>query len=107
MEKRLGKIRSVRLGAGGYDDAMFGFSFELGGDGWGVGDFWGTWSFRSEGAKWSIDDQNKAFLDSLLKVKALLKDANKIELTQLSGVPIEVIFDGNRLSSWRILTEVV
>jgi len=107
MESRFGKIRSVRFGAGGYDDAMFGFSFDLGGDGWGVGDFWGTWSTRSTGAKWTIEDQNKTFLESLLKVKALLKDAKKNEFSQLVGVPIEVTFNANTLSTWRILTEVI
>lgn len=107
MEKRLGKIRSVRFGSGGYDDAMFGFSFDLGGDGWGVGDFWGTWSNRSEGAMWTIEDQNKHFLEAMLRVKSIMKDAKKDDFSKLSGVAIEVSFDGNILSSWRILTEVV
>lgn len=107
MRKELGKINSIQLGMGGYDGAMFGFSFDLGGVGWGVGDFWGTWSTRSEGCKWSIEDQNKIFLESLLKIKQLLNDAEKDDFTELKGVPVEVIFDGNALESWRILTEVL
>jgi len=107
MRKELGKIRSISLGDGGYQDAMFGFSFELGGDGWGVTDFWGAWSDWSEGCEWTIEDQNKAFLASLLKIKGILCDAKKDDLSKLKGVPIEVEFDGNTLKSWRILKEVL
>lgn len=39
LEVKLGKINKVKFGSGGYDDAMFGVTFDLGGQGWGVGDF--------------------------------------------------------------------
>ena len=35
--KKLAKISNVRLGFVGYQDAMFGVSFQFTGDGWGIG----------------------------------------------------------------------
>lgn len=107
MEKKLGKIESLSFGSGGYDDAMFGFSFTFCGDGWGVSDFWGTWSNWSEGCKWTVEDQSKIFTESLLRVKQLLTDAKKSNFVDLKGVPVEVTLEDGRLSSWRILTEVI
>jgi hypothetical protein len=104
---QLGKIESVKLGVGGYDDAMFGFSFVLGGKGWGVSDFWETWSTWDEGCKWSVYDQNKMFLESLLKIKDLLKAAKVSDFSKLAGIPIEATFKENTLDSWRILEEVL
>ena len=43
MEKKIGKIRDLEYGWGGYDGAMLGVTFHLGGQGWGVTDFWGYW----------------------------------------------------------------
>lgn len=105
--KELGKIQSVKFGMGGYDDAMFGFSFVLGGKNWGVSDFWGTWSNWDKQCKWSIEDQNKTFLESFLKVKALLKAAKKYDFSELKDVPIEATFEKSTLVSWRILEEVL
>ena len=105
--KEFGKIQSVKLGSGGYDDVMFGFSFTLGGNSWGVSDFWGTWQHHDKYCKWTKEDQNKIFIDSLLKVKNLLKDAKVDCFFKLAGVPVEAVFEDNTLSSWRILTEVL
>lgn len=102
-----GKIKSVKLGAGGYQDAMFGFTFTLGGKSWGVGDFWGTWAEHSEYCKWTVAEQNKAFLNAFLKVKQLMADAGVASLHKLEGVPVEVEFEGDTLKSWRIMTEVL
>lgn len=107
MEKKIGKIRSVKLGSGGYDDVMFGFTFDLAFDGSGVQSFMGTWSNRPGSAMWSVDDQNRDFLEAFLFVKNLLKEANKSNFLDLVGMPIEVTIDGGCLKSWRILTEVL
>jgi len=107
MRKELGKIKSVRFGEGGYQDAMFGFSFELGGEGWGVSDFWGMWMEHSEGCKWTIKDQDKAYLDCFKKTQSIMSQAKVRDFSQLKGIPIEAEFDGNLLKSWRVLTEVI
>jgi hypothetical protein len=105
MEKQLVKIDSIKLGYN--NDGQFGFTIELRGQSWGTVDFWGTWSEWSEYCKWSVDDQNKIFTESLLKMKKLLKDAKRDTLEKLNGAPIEATFEGCLLKSWRILTEVL
>lgn len=107
MNKELGKITSVHFGFGGYQDAMFGISFGLGGDSWGVSDFWGEWAERPEYAKWTIEDQNKKFAEVTKKIHQLLLDAKVETIDKLKNKPIEVTFDGTALKSWRILTEVL
>lgn len=108
LRTELGKIRSVRFGYGGYQDAMFGVSFDLGGKSWGVGDFWGTWADDPDkGCKWTKEEQSKIFADTTRKVRNVLRKANKDDLAKLAGTPVEVTFDGNSLKSWRVLEEVV
>lgn len=105
--KEIGKIKGVCFGMGGYQDAMFGVSFHLGGKPWGVNDFWGTWARRPEGAKWTVEDQGKEWLKMCQRVIALLEDAGRHSLDKLEGTPIEATFDGMTLKSWRILTEAL
>lgn len=108
IETKLGKINKVRLGSGGYDDAMFGVSFELGGQGWGVGDFWGTWSSPpSTYAKWTVDDQMQIWNSMVLKLKELMEKAKVNEMNKLVGIPVEITFENNTLKSWRVLEEVL
>jgi len=108
MEKKIGKIQSVHFGFGGYDNAMIGVSFSLGGKSWGTQDFWGDWSLeRSERAKWSEEDRIKKLGEVVMKINKTLKDANKSSVDDLIDVPIEVTFINNTLNSWRILTEVL
>lgn len=108
LKAELGKIRSVRFGYGGYQDAMFGVSFDLGGKSWGVGDFWGTWADDPDkGCKWTKEDQSKIFAETTRKLRNLMQKADKQEITKLVGVPVEVVFDGQKLKSWRVLEEVV
>lgn len=108
MEKKLGKIQEVTFGHGGYQEAMIGVSFTLGGEGWGVGDFWGNWSLdRSENAKWSEEDRINGLGKMVMKINKLLNDSNKHSVSDLEDVPVEVIFNGNSLVDWRILTEVI
>ena len=108
MEKRLGKIKHCQFGEGGYQDACVGVSFTLGGDGWGVGDFWGDWSIdRSDYANWSEEDRIRHLGEMVMRLNALLKSAKKRWVSELVGVPVEVEFDGMALKSWRVLTEVL
>jgi hypothetical protein len=102
-----GKIKSVRLGNGGYQDTMYGFTFVLGSGAWEVMDFWGTWADHSESCKWSIADQEQEFLASFMRVKELMQDAGVSDLSKLKNVPVEIAFGGNTMKWWRIMTEVL
>lgn len=108
MRKELGKIKSAEIGFGGYQDAMFGVTFNLGGESWGVFDFWGTWSADpTEGAHWTKSEQLANRAEVMEKLRILLIKAKKINLSDLKGIPIECFFEGNAISNWRILTEVL
>lgn len=105
---RLGKIQKVRVGFGGYDDAMFGVAFTLGGaDGWGVSDWKGPWTTKvTESTKWTEADRSHEFDTVMRWLWQLCKEAKVTTVDQLQGIPVEVTFEDNRLKSWRILTEV-
>lgn len=107
--KFLGKIEKVRLGTGGYQDAMFGFTFQLMFDGSScITDFWGHWSNPpSESAKWTIEDQNKYQSECYTRFRSLMRDAKVNDIRNLEGIPIEVETDNMKLVSWRILKEVL
>lgn len=108
---RLGKIKAIRVGLGGYQDVMFGVSFDLGGEGWGCTDFKGMWSpshmERSEHAKWTETDRREQILESFLWLDKLMFEAKVRDANKLVNVPIEAIFVSNTIKSWRILTEVL
>lgn len=111
MEKKIGKIESVRFGHGGYQDACLGLSVTLSSKGWGVGDFKGTWDAemvkRSDNTKWTEEERSKGYDDTMRFLSKLLKDAKVSSVDQLKGVPVECTFDGMMLKEWRILTEVI
>lgn len=105
METSLGKIASLELL---HEDGRIGFSFTLESEGWVVMDFWGYWSteWRPE-CKWSNADRHKSLGHSVMKVKDLMSQAKVDRMSKLVGKPVEAKFAGGRLSSWRILTEVI
>ena len=111
MEKKLGKIESVRFGHGGYQDACIGLSVTLGGTGWGVGDFKGSWDPEmiksSEHTQWTEKDRTNNIDETVRFVSKLLSNAKVNSVDRLKGVPVEATFDGNLLKEWRILTEVI
>lgn len=88
----------ANFGYGGYQDAMIGASFSLGGKDWAVSDFWGCFL---------RDDAGPAMFEVCGKVKDLLDAAKMNRMQDLGGIPIEATFDGLKLSSWRVLTEVL
>lgn len=109
-EERIGKIKVAEFGIGGYQGAMIGFTFDLGGNNWGVTDFWGTWAKRPDTAQWTVDDQIALLGKATLRVKDLLKASGKEYISDLVGVPIMVTFfpgAPRTLRSWRILTEAL
>ena len=110
-EKKLGKIESVQFGLGGYQDSQLGLSITLGDGSWGVGDFKGNWDAESikwsENCKWTEEDRDKGYSDTMRFLSKLLKDAKVRSVDKLKGIPVEVTFDGNTLKEWRVLTEVL
>lgn len=111
MEKKLGKIKDVKFGIGGYQDAMIGLHVTLGNNGWDVGDSRSAWDSEtikwSEHCKWTEADRDKQYVELLRYISKLLKDAKVNSVDKLKGIPVEVTFDGNLLKGWRILTEVI
>ena len=111
MEKKLGKIQSVRFGHGGYQDACIGISVTLGDGSWGVGDFKGAWDpelvKHTENTKWTEKERTKSIDESVRFVSKLLKEAKVDSVDKLKDIPVEVTFDGMMLREWRILTEVL
>lgn len=111
IEKKIGKIRSVKMGLVGYQDQEFGLSFDLGSDSeaWGVGAYIsGGWAFApSEHAKWTLEEQSGRFAQMSRNIIDLLKKANVDDVTKLKNIPVEVEFNGSVLENWRILEEAL
>jgi hypothetical protein len=109
-EKRIGKIKSIKYGFGGYNDACLGLNVTLGSDKdcWGVSDFKGAWAVERDAyCKWTEEDRDKVFSETSRLILKLLKDAKVDNIEQLKGVPIEAVFVDGVLKDWRILTEVI
>jgi len=111
IEKELGKITNVYFGFGGYQDAQFGLTVELSFNGKGCIDFiYGGWSEDvsiSQYTKWTEQDRSDQRIQMIKKIDKLLHDAKVKTIDELKGKPIEVINEGLKLKSWRILTEVL
>ncbi len=111
METRLGKLKSVRFGHGGYNNAELGLSVTISGDGWGVSDHKTAWDANlikhNERCKWTEQDRDKGYCDVMRHLSDLLAAAKVSSVDQLNGIPVEATFDGNTLKGWRILTEVI
>lgn len=108
--KEIGKIKSIEFGIGGYQDSMLGLTIGLGSSSWGVGDFKGFWGPEvkcGSRTQWTEKDRSKGYADSVRFLGDLLVKAKKKSVSDLTGVPVEVEFDGNCLKSWRILEEVL
>lgn len=104
----LGSIQKIAFGWGGYQDMMIGLSITLGGKAWGCGDFKGAWGVEwTEHCKWTEQDRRNDLGEACMFLRDLLTKAKKQTLDQLQGVPIEAIFEGNTLKSWRVLEEVL
>lgn len=107
-EVKLGRIKKVYYGMGGYQDAQFGLTLDLGGDGWGVGTFRGQWaSPPSPTAQWTENDRRNSFADDALWLIDIMGKAKVADVYRLQGVPVEITLEGNMLKSWRILEEVL
>jgi len=109
--KELGKIEKAYFGYGGYQDMQFGLTVVLSFDGKGCVDFIeGGWSediWVDQYTKWTEKDRQIQRAEMVKKINKLLKDAKVKTIDELKGKPIEVINEGLKLKSWRILTEVL
>jgi len=110
QQKKLMKIESIKLGYGGYQDAMFGLTVVFAGQDCGCTDFNGFWSQTTkctDNSKWDEIDRSSQFDVVMRQIDQLLINAKKRSLNDLINVPVEVVFLDSRLESWRILTEVI
>lgn len=111
MEKKLGKIESVSFGLGGYQGAMLGLHVTLGDGSWGVGDSKANWDSErikwTKNTQWTESERDVFYAEIMRYVSKLLKEAKVDSVDKLKGIPVEVTFDGNQLTEWRILTEVL
>lgn len=110
-ETKLGKIKHISLGLGGYQDAMLGLHVTLGGEGWGVNESKPDWdaelilphvrSNRTEA------DRSKSYDEIMRYISKLLQEAKVRDVAALKDIPVEVTLVDNVLESWRILKEVL
>jgi len=110
MKTKIGKIRKIKFGYGGHDGAMWGVTFEFGSDtgGWGVTDFWGFWAFPpSSHAKWTDDERLKNYGDTSNRLLGICETAKVKDINDLVDIPVEIEFENNTISGWRILEEVI
>ena len=111
MEKRLGKLESVKFGIGGYQDAMIGLHVTIDMEGSGVADTKGAWDCNkitwSEQSKWTEEDRSKQYDKIMRYVSDLLHTARVNTVDQLKGALVEATFEGMTLKEWRILNEVL
>lgn len=107
MEKVLGKIKSITLGRGGYQGAMFGVTIMLEMKNSSTGDFKGTWSTHTDRCEWTVEDQRNHFADVMEFLRDTMKLAKVDDMAKLAGTPVEVTLNGMALESWRVLEEVL
>ena len=111
MGKKLGKIKSVYVGLGGYQDVCLGIHLSFDFDGCGCGTSKSTWDPTvmecSERCQWTEEGRSED-LDGIMRyISQLLADAKVDRVEKLQGKPVEVILDGNTFKEFRILTEVL
>lgn len=113
METKLGKITKAKLGTGGYQDAMFGFTIVISiplGEGLGTSDycdFKGNWTSRSERADYSVEQWHDAHGETYAWLRQIMADAKVDDFTKLVGIPISAQLESTVLKEWRVLTEVL
>lgn len=107
--KEIGVIEKATFGWSGYHDVQLGLSVTLKMKCSGVVSFDGFWGLeRSDNCKWTEEEERCRYLgETVMRLAKILTDAKKTHVGELVGVPVEVTLDGNRLKSWRVLTEVV
>lgn len=108
----LGKITSIRVGLGGYEDVMFGLHVTLENHKTTISKSYCTWDPTrtpwTERCKWSDQDRDELFVSIMRRISALLCDAKCMDVSQLHGKPVEFTLNAEgELATWRILTDVL
>ena len=112
LKKYLGKISSIELGLGGYQDSMLGlhicFDFDKHSF---VCTSISTWDWctveHSENCKWTEQSRQDKYAEIMCKISNLLNQAKVRDISKLKNIPVEVTMDGNTFYSFRILKEVL
>lgn len=108
IETKLGKISFVRVGDGGYQDAQFGVTIGLESKDGSSVDFKGPWNTEiSASTKWTELDRQKQLGETFNWLRELMNRAKVDDVNKLKGVAVEITWTDQRLSSWRILEEVL
>lgn len=108
----LGKIVRSEFGHCGYQESFIGLNLDFVFDksatisdsilgGWYQGNKW------TPNCKWTEEGNKLQHSVMAEKISQILLDANCLYISQLLGKPVEITVSGNRLVSWRILTEVI
>lgn len=102
--KQLGKILKWETG---FHDYGFGVVYTLGGESWGVSSSQIFAAKYEDRFRYSREEWEQNVIQYALFERDTLLSAKKQRVEQLVGTPVEVIFEGNLLKSWRVLTEVL
>lgn len=101
-DKKIGKIKHVKIGKVGYQDIGWGidFTFSLEGGSYGCGtSIWFNPHAKSLNKELCFDAYKEIF--------DLMEDAKIEDMTKFVDIPVEITFEGLTFKSWRILTEVL
>lgn len=111
VAKKLGKISSVKLGIGGYQDMMLGLyiTFSFGSyDMVYSKQVWDSSRVKHvEGCKWTEEERDNEYAGIMRYISCLLKEAKVDSIDKLKGKPVELTIKDFELADWRILTEVL
>ena len=110
--KYLGKITKAEFGHCGYQNSFIGLALEFRFDksafvsqditgGWYIGNKW------NEHCKWTEKGNRLQHAIMAEKISQVLLDADCTYISQLVSTPVELELEGNKLVSWRVLTEVI
>lgn len=111
--KKLGKIKDITFGIGGYQDAMLGYhiNFSLEGGSKSISISKGTFDYNrvkhQEYSTWNEEDRDESMLIMLKDLSNVLSKAKVNTVDKLVNMPVEVTIKDNIVKDWRILEEVL
>lgn len=108
IEEKIGRIKKVKFGLGGYQDGEICLEVQIEFKSSGVfGSISGGWANNtpSDNAKWTKESTYKVRSEMLDKVIEALKSARVLSISELEGKLVSCRFEESRLIEWGILTE--
>ena len=107
----LGKIKSVSVGYGGYQNCLFGVSFNFESGWWEASDFisagWYNDIKPNKRSAWTEADRSADKITFCDTLQQIMNDAKVTKVEELNGKPVRVFFQDGCLKTWEILTEVL